>query len=107
MSDSSRPIETAAIDENHPAYAFVIEAADCLKKSAGNRDAINGCIFLFLNRAYESGLDADSICAAFGRISGNVLDRAQLYDGDTGYALEAYESLDAILEQQYPPRNVG
>ena len=82
---------------------LLTETAAALQRSAGNPEGINGVVFLYLNRAYEGGLEADLICDLLGVSQDNVLNRAKLSKEDEAAVMNAYEALDPILEQQYGP----
>jgi hypothetical protein len=77
------------------------ETASALQRSAGNAGGLRGVVFLYLNRAYESGLEPDRICDLLGVSQDSVLSRAKLSKRDEASVMNAYESLDPILEQQY------
>ena len=89
----------------HDAFieTLLSETASALQRSAGNVESLRSVVFLFLNRAYEHGLEPDQICSFLGVSQDNVLKRAQLSKQDEAAIMDAYETLDAILEQQYRP----
>jgi hypothetical protein len=80
---------------------LVGEAASGLRRSAGDMESLRSVVFLYLNRAYEAGLDSDEICDLLGILRGSVLNEARLSQRDQQVVLDAYETLDPILEQQY------
>ena len=77
------------------------ETAAALLRSAGDAEGIRGVVFLYLNRAYEGGLDAELICDLLGVSQDNILNRAKLSKEDEAAVMDAYEALDPILEQMY------
>lgn len=85
--------------------SLLSETASARQRSAGNPEAIRGVIFLYLNHAYEGGLEPDRICDLLGVAQDNVLKRAGLCPQDETAVMDAYEVLDPILEQQYRPGN--
>ena len=91
--------------------ALLSETVACLQRGAGNSESLRAAVFLFLNRAYEAGMDPDAICDSLGVMPDSVLKRAGLSPEDEAAILEAYALLDPILEQQYrggiPPASPG
>ena len=79
------------------------ETAATLRRSAGDVEGIRGVVFLYLNRAYEGGLEADLICDLLGVSQDNILNRAKLSKEDEAAVMDAYDALDPILEQMYGP----
>ena len=77
------------------------ETASALQRSTGDVEAIRAVVFLYLNRAYEHGLKPDLICDLLGVLDDNVLSRAKLSSQDEASVMDAYESLDPVLEQVY------
>lgn len=82
---------------------LLTETAAALRRSAGDPEGIRGVVFLYLNRAYEGGLEADLICDLLGVSQDNVLNRAMLSKDDEAAVMNAYDALDPILEQMYGP----
>lgn len=80
---------------------LLAETSAALQRSAGIPDSVRGAVFLFLNRAYEAGLEPDLICNLLGVSQDNVLNRAKLSEIDEAAVMDAYEIFDPILEQQY------
>jgi hypothetical protein len=81
--------------------ALVNETVIALKRSAGCPESIRGVVFLYLNRAYDNGLTADSICDLFGSSTDSILTRAAMGKTDEIAVMDAYEALDPIVEKQY------
>jgi hypothetical protein len=77
------------------------ETCAALRRNMGNADGIKAVVFLFLSRAYEAKLEPDRICELLGASNSSVLNRAKLPKVDEATVMDAYESLDPILEQQY------
>jgi hypothetical protein len=77
------------------------ETSAAMQRSAGDSEALRGVVFLFLNRAYEAGLEPDLICNLLGASEDNVLNRAGLSKKDEAAVMDAYEILDPLLEQRY------
>jgi hypothetical protein len=81
--------------------SLIAETAATLQRSAGDPECIRAAVFLFLNRAYEAGIEPNVICDLLGVSPDNVLQRAQLARADEAAVLAAYEILDPMLSQQY------
>jgi len=77
------------------------ETATAFQRCAGNAESLRGAVFLYLNRAYEHGLEPDCVCDLLGVSPDNVLKRSKLSQSDEAAVMDAYEALDPILEQQY------
>jgi enoyl-CoA hydratase/carnithine racemase len=88
---------------NHDAFieTLLSETADALKRVADTQDSIRAVVFLYLNRAYEAGLDPDTICDLLGASEGCVLQRAGLSKQNEAAVMDAYSVLDPMLAQQY------
>ena len=81
--------------------SLLTETSDALQRSAGSPEGLRGVVFLYLNRAYEAGLEPDLICDLLGVSDDNILNRAKLTGPDEAAVMDAYEALDPILELQY------
>ncbi len=81
------------------------ETSSALQRVAGKAAEIRGVVFLYLNRAYEAGLEPDVICDLLGVSPDNVLQRANISKSDETIVMNAYQALDGILEQQYRATN--
>jgi hypothetical protein len=77
------------------------ETSSALKRAADDPEAIRGVVFLYLNRAYEAGLEPDLICDLLGVSKDCLLKRAKLSKQNEAAVIGAYEVLDRILERQY------
>ena len=80
------------------------ETTAALMEAAGDQEALRGVVFLYLNRAYEAGLDPEVICDLLGVSEDNILRRARLSKQDEAAVMDAYEALDPVLEQQHRSR---
>jgi hypothetical protein len=72
-----------------------------LQRNAGSTDGLRAAVFLFLNRAYEAALEPDLICDLLGVAPDNILNRAGLSKLDEAAVMDAYATLNPILEQQH------
>jgi hypothetical protein len=82
---------------------LVAEAASGLRRAKGDAESLRAVVFLYLNRAYEAGLEPDEICDLLGATRGNVLNKSRLSRKDEQEVLDAYEVLDPIVEATYQP----
>src|SRR5262245_60914828 len=93
--------QRVAMDQSQLIKSLLSETASALQRSAGNVEGLRAVVFLYLNRAYDGGLDPDQICDLLGVSPDNILRRAKLSKEDEAAVKDAYASLDPILEQQY------
>jgi hypothetical protein len=77
------------------------ETVEAFQRAAGDAEALKGVLFLYLNRAYEAGLEPDTICDLLGVLDNNILERAGLSPADETVILDAYRVIDPILARQY------
>ena len=75
------------------------ETVSTFERSRGDPERLKAAVFLYLNRAYESGLHADEITDLLGVGAQSIMTRASLSKGDEESILAAFDELDELIGQ--------
>ena len=77
---------------------LVAETASMLRRAAGDSEALKAAVFLYLNRAYEAGLQPNEVTDLLGIGPKSAMSLAALVKKDEESVLAAFDALDALAE---------